>query len=102
MNHIYVAPKIALELGPIGAHAAYDYPDDLRLVIVEQWVSPDAQDRFEAFPGVVSLNPWDYAKLVPASVVAAFRNSPIARVSAGETIESALWKIRAQCPAARP
>jgi hypothetical protein len=103
MNRLYLAPVETVLNAEIGAHQALECPTNanLRLVVVEHWISDVAQDRFEAMPGVVPLYPWDGGKPVPLALVQGFADVKVAAVSALDTLESALWKIRAAWPAAR-
>lgn len=102
MRHIYLVPAALLDGLKIGAHEAWVCPDPLmRLLMVDEWVSDQAQDTFEAHPEVLEIGPGDASKPVPPALVSAFTGSKIASLSVADTTGSALWKIRTQCPAAR-
>jgi hypothetical protein len=105
VKSLYFVSGAALQaVGPIPGALVYDFAGDWHLLIVEQWSDHELQDRLEGFPvsDVIGLQPWDYTKPAPAALVSTFTDSKVASVDATDTIETALWKIRAQCAAARP
>jgi hypothetical protein len=103
MKHLYLAPTALVASSQIGAHSALACPTDPTrvLLVVEQWISDDAQDTFEAHPDVLELNPWDSGKPAPLTLVGAFQDSKVAKLDPIDTQASALWKIRAAWPTAR-
>lgn len=68
------------------------------LVIVEDWPSHEAQDAWEAIPGVIEMHTWNWGKTIPAAMVTAF--APWGVVT-GDTIEQAFRKIRQKWPECR-
>lgn len=61
------------------------------LVVVTYWPSHEAQDIWEAIPGVIELHTWRWQQQCPAAMVTAF--APWGVVT-GDTIEQAFRKIR--------
>jgi hypothetical protein len=68
------------------------------LVVVERWESHEAQDAWEALPGVTELPIWSWGQPIPAAFAPIL--SPWG-VAATDTIGQAMKKIRAVWPAAR-
>jgi hypothetical protein len=103
VRHLYLAPAAVLEFNPLPSHHALECSTNpaLRLVVVESWPDAQAQDRFEAFPGVLELRPSDYDKPAPQDLVSGFADSKVASITPLDTLESALWKIRAAWGEAR-
>lgn len=103
MKCLYLAPAALVASSRIGAHSALVCPTDASrvLLVVDQWVSDEAQDTFEAYPDVIPLDPANSGKPAAAALVAGFQDSKVATLSVADTQASALWKIRASWPTAR-
>ena len=105
MRHLYLVTQPVFDaVGSIPAAAIYDLKGGWHLLVVEQWLDHTQQDQLEAYPetAVITCQPWDYARLVPNGLVAAMTGNKVVSVAPTDTIGSALWKVRALCPAARP
>lgn len=103
MRCLYLAPSTLIATARIGAHHALPLPADPTrcLLVVEQWVSDEAQDAFEAYPNVVPLNPWNADKPAAPELISGFQGNKVASPNISDTQDSALWKIRALWPTAR-
>lgn len=102
MRRLFVVPREVLDAKILGPHEATQSGSDpnLWLVVVEGFPSLEAEDRFEAYPGVVELRQTDYAKPVAPNLMG-FADARKASIAPTDTLEAALWKIRAAWPPAR-
>lgn len=73
-----------------GWHTVLANPQAADLVLVQaQWIAQDAQDQFEAHPGVVLLgDPWEMVPAIAVPVLESFRLASIAtRATAGLSLK---------------
>lgn len=102
MRRLFLVPKAVLDAKILGPHEAMQSGSDpnLWLVVVEGFPTLEAEDRFEAYPGVVELRQNDYGKTVPPNLMG-FADPRKASISPTDTLEAALWKVRVAWPPAR-